>query len=134
MLFPGLREHGAGPLIVVGMHDEAARNGTDAAFDDAGVAVEDHGLDAGAGEQRLQPRKAHRIIGAQQLFHSACSAVLCWSNGSPGLDPVCNHSMLAFGPGLVKLTRRMARRHVRGGRSSEWPWWQARGTRRRSVR
>jgi len=54
--------------IVVVDHD-AARDGGDATFLDAGMDVEHDGLNTRPGERRCWPRRQHRIIGSYELDH-----------------------------------------------------------------
>src|SRR5260370_16613932 len=84
---PGLGQHRAGAAVIVRAHHEAARNGADAAFDDAGMGVEPDGLDAGAVEQCLQPRQTYWIGGADQFLHGL-PQVLFSRPWPPALDPL----------------------------------------------
>src|SRR5258708_14314361 len=126
---PGLGEHRAGAAVIVRAHHEAARNGADAAFDDAGMGVENDGLDAGAGEQCLQPRQTYWIVGADQFLHGLAQ-VLCWRPRPTGLDRFCKPSTLACGRSPVK----QAPAARVGELNSAWRWWQVREVTRSSRR
>jgi hypothetical protein len=55
-------------MIALGNH-QAARDGSDAALDEAGMVIENKTVDARVVQQRLRPGQANDIVGAQQFQH-----------------------------------------------------------------
>ena len=62
-------------MIAFGNH-QAARDRPDAAFDEAGMMIENHAVDAGIAQLRLRPGQADDVVGAQQLLHPPPSDLL----------------------------------------------------------
>src|SRR5579864_3963141 len=55
--------------MIGGRHHQPARDGPDAAFDDARVMVENEAVDPRIGEERPSPRQTDGIVAAQQFLH-----------------------------------------------------------------
>jgi len=58
-----------GPAVIRFGNHEAPRDRPDAAFDEAGVMIENDAVDAGIAQPGLRPRQADDVVGAQQLLH-----------------------------------------------------------------
>src|SRR5260370_90851 len=59
----------AGPAVILFGNHQAARDRADAAFDEAGMVIEDKAVDASIAEPGLSPGQADDVVGAQQLLH-----------------------------------------------------------------
>src|SRR6266702_2382617 len=59
----------AGPAVILFGNHQAARDRTDAAFDEAGMMIEDKAVDADIAQQGLRPGQPDDVVGAQELLH-----------------------------------------------------------------
>src|SRR5437016_10243814 len=59
----------AGPAVIFFGNHQAARDRPDAAFDEAGMMIEDKAVDADIAQQGLGPGQANDVVGAQELLH-----------------------------------------------------------------
>ena len=62
-------DQGRGPAMIAFGNHQTARDRADAAFDEAGMMIEDKAVDAGLAQPDLSPGQADDVIGAQQLLH-----------------------------------------------------------------
>ena len=59
----------AGSAVILFGNHQAARDRSDAAFDEAGMMIEDETVDADIAQQGLGPGQADDVVGAQELLH-----------------------------------------------------------------
>ena len=59
----------AGPAVIFFGDHQAARDRPDAAFNEAGMMIEDKTVDADIAQHGLGPGQADDVVGAQELLH-----------------------------------------------------------------